>query len=167
MVRRCLWQWVCGGQIRRVESADDLEAAVEKILQDAWVAKAFDKVTQLHLKNQILKLIAAHRKAERAVRAELRWEGDYVYGTHIKFVNKGKSASGKTLRWEIIGEDEESLGWVKWYGPWRTYAFDAEPETVYEKTCLRQIAQFCEELTKEHRERRKADSQPKQEQSRA
>ena len=154
-----------------VESADDLkERRVRNQIQ--WEYNS-DMLT-IGARNRILSAFddyAADRKAredhDRAVRAELRWEGDYVYGTHIKFVNKGKSASGKTLRWEIIGEDEESLGWVKWYGPWRTYAFDAEPETVYEKTCLRQIAQFCEELTKEHRERRKADSQPKQEQSRA
>jgi hypothetical protein len=43
------------------------------------------------------------------------------------------------------------LGWVAWFSRWRKYAFYPKPETVYEEDCLRDIAEFCEAKTKEHK----------------
>ena|SRR2546426_700037 len=84
----------------------------------------------------------------------LKWEGDIVHGSYIRFVHTGQSESGKTMIWRVENElDRIFLGSVKWFSKWRTYAFDAEPDIVFEKTCLRDIAQFCEELTEEHRNR--------------
>jgi hypothetical protein len=44
------------------------------------------------------------------------------------------------------------LGEVRWFGRWRCYAFYPEPDTLYERQCLRDIADFCEARTREHRE---------------
>jgi len=46
------------------------------------------------------------------------------------------------------------LGEIKWYGAWRKYCFFPAPNlmTIFEEDCLRDIAQFCEEATRAHRE---------------
>lgn len=38
------------------------------------------------------------------------------------------------------------LGTVKWYAQWRQYAFYPAEGTVFEKTCLRDIKDFCIDL---------------------
>ena len=43
------------------------------------------------------------------------------------------------------------LGEVKWFGRWRGYAFFPELYTIYEQKCMREIADFIEAQTKEHR----------------
>ena len=86
----------------------------------------------------------------------LDWQGDYVQGSYITFIRTGKSDSGKTQVWTVRDQGKETLGYVKWFAPWRSYAFEPEPNMVFEKTCLKEIARFCEELTKEHSQRRKA-----------
>jgi len=41
---------------------------------------------------------------------------------------------------------DESLGVIKWHGPWRKYVFDPHVMTIYEQDCLRDIAAFLDEL---------------------
>ena len=58
----------------------------------------------------------------------------------------------KTNVWDVLVKDGAStLGQVRWFGRWRCYAFYPEPDTVYEQQCLRDIADFCKDETKEHR----------------
>lgn len=77
---------------------------------------------------------------------------------HIKFVTDGRSKSGKTQIWKVLTKDGDTLlGHVHWYGPWRCYSFFVssrygEFDLVFEKTCLRDIANFCENQTKLQRE---------------
>lgn len=72
----------------------------------------------------------------------------------IEFIDGPPAPS--TNRWFIRTiEGGHVLGTVAWFGRWRRYAFFPGPETVYEQQCLRDIAAFCEEQTKMHRERRK------------
>lgn len=71
--------------------------------------------------------------------------------TYIEFVFVAKSASQKTSIWTAVASGGEPLGTVKWFGRWRCYAFFPDTNTVFEKTCLRDIAQFCEERTKDRR----------------
>jgi hypothetical protein len=82
-------------------------------------------------------------------------------GTYIFFEQKGVSSSGRTQIWQVLpygykhegySHASDPLGLVKWYGPWRTYAFFPTPNTYFEKTCLREIALFCELLTKKHKQ---------------
>ena len=68
--------------------------------------------------------------------------------SYISFVLAGASASGKTQLWEVTTENATILGVVSWVGRWRCYAFWPHQRTVYEKRCLRDIADFCESRTR-------------------
>lgn len=73
-------------------------------------------------------------------------------GAHIRFVEG--EPKPKTKTWVVVTTDGAvQLGGVGWFGQWRTYAFFPVANRVFEKTCLRDIAAFCEARTKEHRER--------------
>jgi hypothetical protein len=75
-------------------------------------------------------------------------------GTHITFHYVGKTESGKTLRYEVrtVRPQREPLGWVYWYPAWRKYVYHPSPGTVYEETCLTEIAEFIAEKTDAHRQ---------------
>ncbi|KKM91198.1 hypothetical protein LCGC14_1230900 [marine sediment metagenome] len=77
--------------------------------------------------------------------------------TYIKFHGPYSSATGKTSIWEVIPKDADHtrIGEVRWFGRWRKYAFFPLSETVFEQVCLRDIADFCETKTKEHKQRKK------------
>lgn len=69
------------------------------------------------------------------------------------------SSTGKTDVWQVRAKDGDVLlGIVKWYGPFRAYSFFPEANTVYEKTCVANIAFFLVKLMEE----RKAAKAPKQ-----
>ena len=73
------------------------------------------------------------------------------FGTHIKFVPG--PAKPKTLTWWVVNKyDDGHIGWVGWYSAWRKYGYFAQPATVYEQICLREIADFCERKTREHKQ---------------
>ena len=72
-----------------------------------------------------------------------------VTGKWVRFPVVGPSASGRTTMWSVeTVEGGVVLGYVKWYGPWRCYAFYPEAATLYERRCLRDIADFCEAESK-------------------
>lgn len=74
----------------------------------------------------------------------------------LRFVVAGQKP--KTTVWCVVAkEGGATLGRVAWFGRWRKYAFapNATLETFFEEACLRDIAQFCEERTREHRQSRK------------
>jgi len=50
---------------------------------------------------------------------------------------------------------KEWLGDIKWYGAWWCYVFEPDGQTIYEKKCLRDIAQFLDDLTAEWKAGRK------------
>ena len=60
----------------------------------------------------------------------------------------------KTKIWNVcaIGSGDV-LGIVKWHGAWRRYAFFPK-DALFEEQCLRDIADFIELKTKEHRLRK-------------
>lgn len=62
----------------------------------------------------------------------------------------------KTKVWDVWPKDaHERIGIIKWFGRWRKYCFFPELNTVYEEDCLRDIAEFIERVTKEHRQKKK------------
>jgi hypothetical protein len=70
----------------------------------------------------------------------------------IEFVNLGVIQGHKTANWRVITKDGRSLlGEVKWFGRWRCYSFFPQPDCVFEKQCLRDIAEFCDAQTTAHR----------------
>jgi len=55
--------------------------------------------------------------------------------------------TGKTKKYNVITKGEEfKLGEVKWFSRWRKYSFFPEPNTVFEKDCMLDIADFMELL---------------------
>ena len=48
------------------------------------------------------------------------------------------------------------LGEIRWYAQWRQYAFypNLEEKTVFEKTCLLDLANFCIKLNKKYHAKR-------------
>ncbi|MGQ0721044.1 MAG: hypothetical protein ACT4PE_05650 [Candidatus Eiseniibacteriota bacterium] len=65
----------------------------------------------------------------------------------IEFVLAGASESGKTQVWEATVADGTILGVVSWFGRWRKYTFWPHQRTVFDHSCLREIADFCEQRT--------------------
>jgi hypothetical protein len=66
----------------------------------------------------------------------------------------------KTDMWHVWNLSESAhLGTVKWYGPWRKYAFFPAAATLYEQDCLRDIAGFVESETVKHRKGKRAFSE--------
>ena len=58
----------------------------------------------------------------------------------------------KMLRWWISSQRTGAkLGVVQWYSHWRQYVFSPNPGCIFNRHCLRLLADFCEEKTKEHR----------------
>lgn len=76
----------------------------------------------------------------------------YWEGTHIRFVPYSLSGQ-KTKRWTVESKDGVPLGTVAWFSHWRKYTFQPYGATIYEQTCLREVAEFIELRTKEHRTR--------------
>lgn len=81
---------------------------------------------------------------------------DTMRGKWITFRWKRPSESGKTQVWELISDSHDLLGYVEWAGRWRKYVFFPLSMTIYEETCLRDIAEFIELQTKIHRSKAKA-----------
>ena len=61
--------------------------------------------------------------------------------------------TGKTLKYEVLTKDTPviKLGEVRWFGRWRQYSFFPEPNTVFEKQCLKDIVGFIETLMQERK----------------
>ena len=74
-------------------------------------------------------------------------------GKWITFEHFG--STGKTHVWNVLAKDEYvRLGEIRWFARWRAYAFFPAPNLVFEKTCLRDIAAFCESQNTAHRRRK-------------
>lgn len=75
---------------------------------------------------------------------------------YIEFLKAAaQPKGGKTKRWFVYPKGQvwaEALGEVKWFGRWRCYGFFPAWRTVYEKTCLRDLAEFCESETSKHKQ---------------
>jgi hypothetical protein len=67
----------------------------------------------------------------------------------------------RTKIWRVRNvQSRVTLGLIRWRGAWRQYAFEPDSNLVFEKTCLRTIADFCDRNTRRHYaqlRKRKAD----------
>jgi hypothetical protein len=58
----------------------------------------------------------------------------------------------KTQIWHVYSKNHGSfLGYIKWFGRWRQYAFFPSPETVWNPECLRDICDFIRNLMDDRR----------------
>jgi len=77
---------------------------------------------------------------------------NWTKGEHVEFLFTRPSESGKTKVFRVNTINENiTLGEVRWYAPWRKYAFYPEWNTLYEERCLRDIADFVGRVTIKHR----------------
>ncbi len=61
---------------------------------------------------------------------------------NLNFTLSGRSDSGLTSIWEVTSAHTGiALGSVKWYSPWRRYAFYPTP-SLFDADCLQEIAAF-------------------------
>lgn len=75
----------------------------------------------------------------------------------LAFRDRGLSASAKTRRWAVQPKDGgRPIGLVIWHSPWRLYCFAPNPNTMFEQDCLRDIAEFIQARTREHKRLRRA-----------
>lgn len=91
-------------------------------------------------------------EAEKLNSILLRKVGQSWNGTYISFGNELPSRSGITKTWDVRSDGNVFLGIVKWWGAWRRYCYCPTGSTVHEQVCLREIAKFIEDRTREHRE---------------
>jgi hypothetical protein len=64
----------------------------------------------------------------------------------------------KTKIWRVRNAlTRIDLGDVRWFGRWRQYSFFPNAELVFEKTCMRTIADFCERQTRTHLRRARSE----------
>jgi hypothetical protein len=76
-------------------------------------------------------------------------------GAWITF-KEGDSTGKKTKVFGVFAKTDDSLiGYVKWYGPWRQYAFYPGTNTVYERQCLMDITKFIHHLMQERKLKKK------------
>jgi len=71
----------------------------------------------------------------------------------IKIVEQNVLPDMKTKAWGVFTNDAiaDCLGMIRWYSKWRKYCFFPSDDTVFEQECLRDIASFIEEKTKDHK----------------
>lgn len=82
--------------------------------------------------------------------------GVTVKARHVYFQERDVPEHWKTRAWAVhASADNLYLGHIQWFARWRCYIFQPEPSTVYEKTCLRDIANFVDRMTIEQRKRKK------------
>lgn len=69
---------------------------------------------------------------------------------HLKFVEA--EPAPKTRRVHVVNKhDDFQLGNIGWAGRWRKYAFYPLPDMMFEQDCLRDIADYIEGMTEQHR----------------
>jgi hypothetical protein len=75
-------------------------------------------------------------------------------GSHVTFRDDGYISPGSSTRkFAVLSKlDNSLLGYVKWFNNWRQYTF-FPLGSVLIKTVLREIADFCEETTKAHKQK--------------
>jgi hypothetical protein len=77
----------------------------------------------------------------------------------LRFEPQPQPSGRKTSIWKVVArEGGETLGKVAWWGPWRQYVFFPEHEALllFNRTCLRDLADFCDIATTMYREAIKA-----------
>jgi len=74
-----------------------------------------------------------------------------VPDSYLDYEFVGRTESGKTCIWDVKSRGNSApLGQVKWYDAWRKYVFYPSPNTLFDYSCLQEIALFCHTNTRSH-----------------
>lgn len=86
-----------------------------------------------------------------------RFDDKLVEGEHMNFEDKGKVSKGsKTHKFAVTSRHDHSLlGYVRYFAQWRQYVF-YPLSCILNRDCLRELADFCVEVTTANREKRQA-----------
>lgn len=86
-------------------------------------------------------------------------EGPYQRGKYVWFSDQGHLFQGSKTRCFLVMARHTGvlLGRVKWYPGFRKYSFYPEPNTKFDKLCLRDIADFCEIQGLKHKQKKRID----------
>lgn len=76
---------------------------------------------------------------------------------YVQFM-KAPSASGKTSVYRVLSMHDVLIGTIKWYGPWRQYVFEAEPNVVWSYGCLNDVISAVIKANDEQRQKHKEKS---------
>lgn len=68
----------------------------------------------------------------------------------LKFEEHPKPPERKTRIWTVVNTSEIILGKVKWWPAWRKYTFLPATDSVFDITCLREIADFLHTEQRKH-----------------
>lgn len=81
------------------------------------------------------------------------------HGASVIFTGKYVTVSSlplewgaKTFRYKVQTKEGLMIAIIQWYGRWRKYALFPMEQTVWEPTCLREMAMLVEQLTKAQRQ---------------
>jgi hypothetical protein len=80
----------------------------------------------------------------------------------IEAIEQPQSATRLTKVWGISPKNSalpNFIGTVSWFPAWRCYCFFPNTGSIYEPTCLRDIADFCEEKTQERKTERTGEKE--------
>jgi hypothetical protein len=73
--------------------------------------------------------------------------------SYVIFDCKVQVRNGVTFVWSVRNaQSGVRIGLVKWWPAWRKYVYQADDDTIYDPACLREIADWVEARTKEHRD---------------
>lgn len=76
----------------------------------------------------------------------------YALGAYM-FAQELPPVEGHLTRQFVVTDRHGApLGVIKWFGRWHEYAFHPDMETIYNPGCMRDLAAFCERITKEHKD---------------
>jgi hypothetical protein len=73
--------------------------------------------------------------------------------SYIQFNDEGLvHPTAKTKMWGVFNSDSGfRLGSISWFSHWRKYVYHTNSGTVLDPYCLREIADFCEAKTFDHK----------------
>lgn len=74
--------------------------------------------------------------------------GKSGYLRYVELPNEGLKTSVFAVNSVNHGNQ---LGTIRWYGAWRQYVFYPDPVTLFNPTCLKEIAEFCSDLSSHHK----------------
>ena len=86
----------------------------------------------------------------------IRLDQKWFQSKNLTFRDDGPINKGaKTRVYSVFSRFNNSLlGYVKWFPNWRQYCF-FPLNSLFDKECLRQVAQFCDESTQVQKDRSK------------
>lgn len=73
--------------------------------------------------------------------------------SYIKFVLREQGClKRKTEQFDVVNTRGDNLGVIGFYPKWRKFVFEAQPNTVFDADCYREIADFLDKRTTAWRE---------------